>query len=276
MDLKIKTAVMLAGLLCALFIGPGAVFAADNSNPAVAAVSSNWSGYIAQNGSYTGVSGTWVVPAITPSATVTSNATWIGIGGKTSSDLIQAGVYEIANSEGITYQAWYELLPQDSIAIPLVVSPGDSMSVAILETSQDVWNIVITNNTTHQQFEKTVQYQSSLSSAEWIQERPLLNQSLAPLSGFTSVTFTGATAIQNGQRVVLSQTNPTVINLINASSQFALAVPSPIAADGLSFNVSRTSAPSSVDTFSTIPPFEMHRTGHSITWIIQFPLRKID
>lgn len=267
---RIKTAVMLVSFLCALFIAHGSAFAADT----VAAVSSNWAGYIAQNGAYTGVSGTWIVPTIAPSATVTSNATWVGIGGKTSGDLIQAGVYEIANSDGVTYQVWYELLPADSIAIPLTVSPGDSISVAILETSQDIWNIVITNNTTHQQFEKTVQYHSSLSSAEWIQERPLLNQSLAPLSGFTPVTFTGVTAVQNGQRVGLSQTNATIINLINASSNFALAVPSPVTADGLSFNISRTSAPSSTDISSIIPPFEMHRTGHSITWIIQFPLRK--
>jgi hypothetical protein len=257
---------------------------ADAGTDSISGTSSNWSGYIAQNGVYTGVSATWTIPVITPSTTIASNATWVGIGGKSSNDLIQAGDYEIANSDGVTYQAWYELLPGDSTPINLAVSPGDSLSVAILETSEDTWNIVLTNNTTKQQFEQTVNYTSSLSSAEWIQERPLINGELSTLSGFTPVTFTGATVVENGQRVTMSIGGAQIINLINTPTNTAMAVPSPIASDGTSFSVMRTSV-QATDTPSTevipeyqqIPPFELHRTGRTIvtwnlpgiTWVIQ-------
>jgi hypothetical protein len=265
-----KAGALAAGFIVAICIGHTAVFA-DSSN---STVSSNWAGYVAQNNSYTGVSGTWTIPTITPSTTLTSNATWVGIGGRTTQDLIQAGVYEIANSDGVTYQAWYELLPDDSTPITLTVSPGDSLSVAIVETSTDIWNIVITDNTTNQQFEKTVNYDSSLSSVEWVQERPLVNDTFATLSGFTPAIFSGATAVQNGQRVSLAQTGATMLNLIDTNSNTALAVPSVIGTDGMSFNVVRTSAQSTDSTTSPstqtipqlqiIPPFELHRTGRGI------------
>jgi len=282
LPLKLKAAAMSAVFIFALCMGHTAVFA-----DTVSATSSNWAGYIAQNGVYTGVSGTWIVPTIAASATLTSNATWVGIGGKTTSDLIQAGVYEIADSDGITYQAWYEMLPGDSTPINLTVSPGDSISVAILETSQNTWNVVITDNTTNQQFEQTVNYQSSLSSAEWIQERPLVNQSMSDLSGFTPVNFTGATAVQNGQRINLAQTDPTMLNLVDAPTNTALAVPSVIGGDDMSFNVARTSAVESPDnalvpsasvpqSVIPIPSSGFHHSGYGVTWVIQFPLRKIE
>lgn len=247
--------------------------------------SSNWAGYISQDGSaYTGVSGTWTVPEISYSTTLAANATWVGIGGRDTADLIQAGVYEIANSDGATYQTWYELLPDNSTPVDLAVHPHDSISVAILETSQDTWNIVITNNTSGQQFAKTVTYHSSLSSAEWIQERPLIDNSFSNLSGFTPIQFSGATVVRNGQRVSLSQAAPQIVNMVDTPTNYALAVPSAIDTAGMSFSVARTSAQVSPATSivpsvqSFTPPYELHRTGHyvipvipGVTWVLNFP-----
>ncbi|HTH92925.1 MAG TPA: G1 family glutamic endopeptidase [Candidatus Paceibacterota bacterium] len=258
-------------IMLAVGLFSGTAFAADS----VSATSANWSGYMAQNGTYTGVSGTFVMPELTYSSTLASNATWVGIGGKPgTNDLIQAGVYEIANSDGATYQAWYELLPADSTPIDLAVHPDDSISISITETSTNTWNIVITNNTTGKQFQKTVSYQSSYSSAEWIQERPLVDGTFANLSGYTPVKFTNATAIQNGTRVTLAQTNAQQVNLMDNPTNTALSVPSPIASNGTDFTVYRTSAtvsqtqvatPTTITIpFSTIPPFQLHRTGRII------------
>lgn len=271
-NMKFRNVLLIAGFIFATLFAFSKTALANS----VSATSANWSGYVATNGSYTGVSGTFVMPELAYSATLAANATWVGIGGKQGSgDLIQAGVYEIANSDGATYQAWYELLPDDSIPIDLLVHPHDSISVAILQTSPDVWNIVITNNTTKKQFEKTVQYHSSLSSAEWIQERPLVNGSFSDLSGFTPVPFTGATAVQNGIRVGLTQTNAQQVNLINTSTNTALAVPSPIdATTGTSFTVFRTSATAAtlpVPNESITSPFELHRTGRIIIPLITTP-----
>src|SRR5579862_3178597 len=58
--------------------------------------SSNWAGYAAQGGTFTGVTGTWTVPAPTADATTTyatriaADATWVGIGGVSTRNLIQA------------------------------------------------------------------------------------------------------------------------------------------------------------------------------------------
>jgi hypothetical protein len=295
---SLKKITLAISIFFVVFAVRGIAFA-DPSNSSgqatVSATSANWSGYVATSGTYTGVSGTFVMPELSYSATLASNATWVGIGGKPgSSDLIQAGVYEIANSDGAIYQAWYELLPDDSTPIDLPVHPYDSISVAILQTSPGTWNIVITNNTTKQQFEKTVNYQSSLSSADWIQERPLVDGTFSDLSGYTPVAFSGATAVQNGIRVTMAQAGAQMVNLVDMSTNTALSVPSPISTDGMSFTVYRTNASSSSSTItapvvpaptpieSIIPPFELHRTGRiivpltppGVTWVIQFHPKK--
>ncbi len=268
LSFNFKTALIAAIIVCSLTFGQTAF--ADT----LSATSSNWAGYATQNGVYTGVSGTWIIPELSYSSTLTSNAAWVGIGGRSSGDLIQAGVYEIAKSDGAVYQAWYELLPDNSTPINLTVHPGDSISVAIIETSIDTWNVVITNNTSHQQFEKTVNYHSSLSSAEWIQERPMVNSTFAELSGFTPVQFSGATAVQNGQRLSLIGLHPEMLNMVDLPTNTALAVPSPLGQDGASFNVLRTSArassfipPAPINIDSTIPTIPSLLIPH-IDWNI--------
>src|SRR5438067_6974472 len=48
--------------------------------------SQNWSGYAATGGTFTSVSGTWIVPSVSVT-TAGADATWVGIGGATSTDL---------------------------------------------------------------------------------------------------------------------------------------------------------------------------------------------
>ena len=60
--------------------------------PATSAdTSRNWSGYAATGGKFTSVTGTWTVPQSNGSANFGSDATWVGIGGVNTRDLIQAG-----------------------------------------------------------------------------------------------------------------------------------------------------------------------------------------
>src|SRR4051812_46343961 len=62
--------------------------------PIDTSTSRNWAGYVADSGTYTGVSGSWNVP--TPSSSEDgSNATWVGIGGVDSRDLLQSGTQAI-------------------------------------------------------------------------------------------------------------------------------------------------------------------------------------
>ena len=138
------------------------------------------------------------------------------------------------------------MLPRASQQVPLAVAPGDSMTVSITESApgSGSWQIIMKNNTSGQSYQTTVQYTSSQSSAEWIEEAPASQGGIVPLDSFGTVAFSAATATQNGRTVDLAQAGAQPITMLNAASQ-PLAVPSSIGTDGSSFSVARTSAPAS-------------------------------
>src|SRR6185437_4762107 len=102
-------------------------------------VSQNWSGYEATGGKFTAVNGTWTVPQVSAD-TPGAEATWVGIGGVTSHDLIQAGTESDVSGNGrVRYSAWVETLPQASQPVHLAVNPGDSVSVSVSEQTPGQW-----------------------------------------------------------------------------------------------------------------------------------------
>ena len=208
----------------------------------VRGTSRNWSGYIATGGTVTSVSGTWVVAKPDPNV-AGIDATWVGIGGANTTDLIQAGTEATVNGDGtVSYDAWTEVLPQSTRPIALSVSGGDTVTVAITEQSAGMWLVELKNVTTGRSFTTTIRYASSRSSAEWIEEAPSLGRGVAPLDSFGSVTFTAAGAVIDGKRQDLSAASAKAVTMANGADQ-PLAVPSAIGKDGASFTVTRTSTP---------------------------------
>src|SRR5205807_8925679 len=144
----------------------------------------NWSGYAATSRTYTSVTGTWTVPVPGINGAPGVGATWVGIGGVSSQDLIQAGTHDVAAANGqAQFETWIEMLPQASHQVPVAVVPGDSVTVSIDEqgAGSGNWQISITNNTSGQNFQTTAQYASSESSAEWIMEAPAASNGILPL-----------------------------------------------------------------------------------------------
>ena len=224
---------------------PTAPSGASGSTADPTAMSQNWAGYASTaSGNYTAVSGTWTVPQFAASSAAGLDATWLGIGGIKGHDLIQAGTQEQTSGASQTkYSAWVEALPQASHPVPLVIRAGDSISVSLTEPSAGNWQVALTNNTTGQSYQDTAQYTSSNSSAEWIEEAPSSGRGgVLPIDDFGTVKFTGASAIQNGQTVSLSQAGAQAITLDGANHQ-ALATTSAVGADGSNFSVTRTSTP---------------------------------
>lgn len=173
------------------------------TNTPASYASTNWSGYLKTNCTFTAVSGAWTVPTpISTSTTDTSiDAAWIGIGGVTSDDLIQVGTEDAVATDGtIDSAVFYELLPDlPHYPTSITVSPGDHVSAAISETSTNRWLINITNTTNSKTFSTTVTYSSSHDSAEWIEEDPsFASGGLVPFDDFGTVTFTNASATGNG------------------------------------------------------------------------------
>jgi len=191
--------------------------------------SSNWSGYVANGGTYTSVTGTWVVPQV-GATTTGADATWVGIGGVTGTDLIQAGTQATVTGDGsVTYSAWTEILPDYSRTAPLQVTSGDTVTVTITEQSSGVWLIVMVNNTTSDSFEKTLRYDSSRSSAEWIQEAPSTSRGIVPLSDFGTVRFLAGSAVRDGVTLGLSALGATPVAMVNRAGQL-VALPSTLGA----------------------------------------------
>jgi hypothetical protein len=204
----------------------------------------NWSGYAVTPGSgITAVSSTFTVPAagLVPPGFA---ATWAGIGGYNTSDLIQAGTAEQSLPDspvvGPQYYAWYELLPDSETMLTncsgdanCTVTPGDSISVNIHNVSGNTWSISVADSGKWS-WSQNVNYSSSKSSAEWILEAPTLvaQTILAPVG---TVHFgPTSTYTDGGGTHTIAAGNPTQIDL--GTGVVNEATPSALAADGQSFN----------------------------------------
>ncbi len=210
--------------------------------------SANWAGYAATGGSYTQVSGTWTVPGVANNGTAAADVAWVGIGGVTSTDLIQAGTQATSDASGaVSYRAWYELLPRTSRLIPVAIRQGDSVSVSIARQTGGDWLIKFINNTTGDDYKTTVHYTSSLSSAEWIVEAPASNRGIVPLDDFGTVKFTDCSATRNGSAMALDKTGAKAITMINGNRQALATVSALIGNDG--FSVTRTDAASGYSVY---------------------------
>lgn len=207
----------------------------------------NWSGYAVTPGSgITGVSSTFTVPSagLVPPGFA---ATWTGIGGYNTSDLIQAGTSEDSlptnDVFGPQYNAWYELLPNSETPITgcsgdpnCTVTPGDTVSVTINNVSGNTWDISITD-AGHWSWSLDVSYASSESSAEWILEAPTVaaqttladvgTVAFGPTSTYTAGGSTHTIASGDPTQIDMS---PSPVGVVNE------ATPSALAADGQSFN----------------------------------------
>jgi len=203
--------------------------------------SKNWSGYVAMSGTFSAVSASWYVPQVTGNgSTTTADATWVGIGGVSSNDLIQVGTVNTVDANGnVTSVIFYELLPDAAQMVTgLTVSPGDLIH-ASLSGSGGSWTITATDVTTNQTFRTVVGYASTLSSAEWIQEDPsYVSGQLVPLDNFGTVNISGGSVTKNGVVMSLASAGVSPITLVTSSGQ-VLASPSGLTPDGAGFSVTR-------------------------------------
>lgn len=203
----------------------------------------NWSGYAVTGSGIKGVAGTFVVPSagLVPPGFA---ATWAGIGGYNTSDLIQAGVEENSLPSnpllGNQYTAWYELLPASETPISncsgvssCAVSPGDHVSVTITKGIGTTWTISLADSGKWS-WSKNVTYSSCGCSAEWILEAPTVGvQTL--LAGVGTVAFGPTSTFTNGGGThTIAAGNPVTIDL--GTGIVNEATPSGLASNGQSFN----------------------------------------
>jgi len=165
------------------------------------ATSTNWSGSVVQapeDDSFSWVIGQWTVPNVAPpsypSGAFFFSSAWIGIDGFGSKDVLQAGTEQDILFFGHETYAWWEWFPDNEVAITnLHVATGDVMFCSICVDSPTEATFHMLNVTTRQatSFQKWAPKNTSLvgNCAEWIVERPTINNHLSYLPRYGDVYF---------------------------------------------------------------------------------------
>lgn len=196
--------------------------------------STNWSGAVLVSTGYTAVSGSVVVP--TPSlpsgaddSTQYCGSAWVGIDGDTcSSAILQTGFDFCIQGSDVTYDAWYEWLPADAYDFSgISISAGDTIEMSVVATSTSSGTATITNKSNGQSVTHTFDSGTTGAdlceeNAEWIVEdfteiSSSGQESLAPFPAFDTITFTDATATQDGSSV--GPSGADTIDLVNDNNQ---------------------------------------------------------
>ena len=184
----------------------GESFDANQSTGASWSVTSrNWAGYVALTRGVSAISASWIVPQVSATSQDRSSATWIGIGGATTDDLIQAGTAQDSVGGHEVYEVWYETLPARPHRFQIDVLPGDQIQVSMQSLGSNMWSIQATDLSDGEQDSVQTSYRSTLSSADWVEEAPAdLRGRVKPLADFGSVHFSDATATANGAQIGLA------------------------------------------------------------------------
>jgi hypothetical protein len=214
-----------------------------NSNPEGRTIESlSWTGYIVSQSfnskhGVTSVEASWTVAQVNASAGEGFSSTWIGIGGQTDKTLIQVGTEQDSTNGQENCFAWYELLPSYSVPINgLTLSPGDRIdaSINLVDSNINVWNIQLKDTTKGQNFNLNVNYNSTLSSGEWIVERPVINGQIRTLCDFGALSFSNCHITAKNTQGSIDNFTYTKIEMTNQLNT-PLATVSGLSTKGTSF-----------------------------------------
>ncbi len=221
---------------------PPPASAAPSAPVTTAVPTLNWSGYKVDVKNVTAVHATWIIPSVTAPPTTGYAATWIGIGGAATDDLIQAGTEQDIEDGVQTYFVWVEALPDNSFNVSpqrIAANPGDLFSVTITNSSESDWTVLLENRTTGQQVSFATTYQSCNCSAEWIEEVPEVGGVPDPaIANFGAVTFTEATATVGGTVKSIADVAAGPLSLRQHGK--TVAQPQALGADRESFTIAYT------------------------------------
>jgi hypothetical protein len=142
--------------------------------PVTATATRNWSGYSLAGNGFSGVTGTFNVPApLRSPSCLEETSVWVGVDGVNNHDLLQAGIAEsgfaapsnarprqwpapeappILCGGPVRVFAWWEDLPSRPVQVNLPVAVGDAVTVAIFKMSPGWWALAMHDGTTERSF----------------------------------------------------------------------------------------------------------------------------
>lgn len=206
--------------------------------------STNWSGYVATGGknAFAQVQGDFVQPTVQSGCNSnTYESTWVGLGGNTSSSLVQTGTAMNTRNGGRNYYAWYEYLstshPNPEIVFTKVtVRPGDRIHCyCSFQRANNKFNAYVANNTNGTSQSVIVNISSSEyydgTSAEFINERPSLSNGsqswTAPLTRYGTTNWTNCQVFRTTSTWTnLGSLSTTRLIMVSDDGRRTLATPS--------------------------------------------------
>jgi Peptidase A4 family len=181
------------------------------ARPLKAMATRNWAGYSLAGSGFTGVTGTFNVPApLRSGSCLAETSVWVGVDGVDNDDLLQAGIAETGfsppNSPARTESpdpatpaifcggpvrifAWWEDLPSSPVRVKLPVAVGDSVTVSIFQMSPGWWALAVHDVTAKRSFLLAQPYAGPQTSVEWVVEAPQLFGVLRNPVPFSTVNF---------------------------------------------------------------------------------------
>lgn len=206
--------------------------------------SSNWAGYavtaVDHSSPYHLVSGSWTVP-IAYGTSGALGAQWIGLGGYSSSDLLQLGTIEEMSGKREVVTLFWEKLPATAQNIG-TVPVGSRISTSISQNNNGTWALHFSITTPkRQRITKTVTVsvdtayvQGMGTSAEWISEDPSDGSgNLYPLANTGTVQYTNVSANSTSVTAAANRIHPLAVA---SSASRLLLVPSNLSNGGTAFN----------------------------------------
>jgi hypothetical protein len=181
-------------------------------SPADTVASTNWSGYAATDATFSSVSASWAVPAVSCTSGAQYSSAWVGLDGFNSRTVEQTGTDSDCHGATPRYYSWDEMYPAPSVNIADPVSAGDQMNASVTAATTSSFVLVITDATKGwtKTFTKTLA-RAKRTSAEVIEEAPCCTAAggILPLADFGKINFTNAQV--NGSAI--GNLSPTRINM---------------------------------------------------------------
>jgi hypothetical protein len=180
----------------------------------------NWAGYAdvaTTDGTFTAVSGSWSVPALTCTAEDRITSEWVGLDGFSDSTVEQDGTSAQCFEGKAVYYSWYEMYPAGTVEVGTTVAAGDSISASVTRSGAS-YTLKLTDSThTANSFTKTASCATTTcldTSAEWIAERPAYGTTgIVPEAQFSTVKFSSASQTSNGKTGTISGFSGTNYNI---------------------------------------------------------------
>ncbi len=203
----------------------------------------NWGGYADTSstvGTFTAVSGSWTVQALTCTSEDRIYSDWVGLDGFSNSTVEQAGVTGQCFQGKAYYYSWYEMYPSGTVVVGNKVKAGDKISASVTR-SVSSYTLKVTDSTTSGNNVSTTQTCGTSTctdeSAEWIVERPYYaTTGVVPLAQFKpAFSVTAGSETAHGTKGTIATVAPYQMAMIDSTDTYNVSNASALNSGGNAF-----------------------------------------